>query len=56
MSAEPITLEALAAAFALPPGEPPRRVAKATLADNVPTSADRKLIEGIATKGGRSPV
>lgn len=45
MSAAPLTLEALAAAFALPPGEPPRRVPKATLADNVPTIADRRLIE-----------
>ena len=45
MSAEPYTLEALFAALALPPGEAPRRVPKASLAENVPTAADRKLID-----------
>ena len=45
MSAEPYTIEALFAALALPPGEAPRRVPKATLAENVPTAADRKLID-----------
>ncbi|WP_300974476.1 DUF4391 domain-containing protein [Sphingomonas sp. LHG3406-1] len=46
MKGEPITLEALAAALALPPGPPSRRIAKSTLADFVPTGADRKLIDG----------
>lgn len=46
MTAAPVTLEALTAAFALPPGEPTRRVPKATLAENVPTAADRRLIDG----------
>lgn len=46
MSDSPISLEALVAALALPPGEAPRRVPKATLADHVPTGADRKLIDG----------
>lgn len=45
MSPSPITLDALAAAFTLPPGERPRRVPKATLSDNVPTASDRKLID-----------
>lgn len=46
MTTAPVTLEALAAAFALPPGEPARRVPKASLAENVPTAADRRLIDG----------
>jgi hypothetical protein len=46
MTAAPITIEALVAALALPPGPPPRRVPKASLADNVPTAADRRLIDG----------
>ena len=45
MSAEPITAEALIAAFALPAGPPPRRVPKSSLADNVPTTVDRRLID-----------
>ena len=46
MTGQPITIEALVAAFALPPGPPPRRVPKASLADNVPTAADKRLIDG----------
>ena len=46
MSAKPITIEALIAAFDLPPGPAPRRVPKTTLSDHVPTSADKRLIEG----------
>lgn len=46
MSGPLITLEALFTAFSLPPGGAPRRVPKVTLSDNVPTSADRKLIDG----------
>ena len=46
MTAAPITIEALVAALALPPGPPPRRVPKASLADNVPTAADKRLIDG----------
>src|SRR6187402_2769475 len=46
MSAAPVTIEAPAAALALPPGPPPRRVPKASLADNVPTAADKRLIDG----------
>lgn len=45
MNASPLTLDALLHAFALPPGERPRRVAKATLSDTVPTASDRKLID-----------
>lgn len=45
MSVAQISLEALASAFSLPPGEPPRRVPKATLAEHAPTASDRKLIE-----------
>ncbi|KRC81288.1 DUF4391 domain-containing protein [Sphingomonas sp. Root241] len=46
MSGSPITLETLIGAFALPPGPAPRRVPKASLADNVPTAADKRLIDG----------
>lgn len=46
MSEAPITTEALIAAFHLPPGPAPRRVPKTTLADHVPTSADKRLIDG----------
>jgi hypothetical protein len=46
MSGAPVTLDALVAAFALPPGPAPRRVPKASLADNVPTAGDKRLIEG----------
>lgn len=46
----PISVVALTEAFELPPGEPPRRVPKATLVENVPTAADRRLID---TKLGR---
>ena len=45
MSVAPITSETLIAAFDLPPGPAPRRIAKATLAENVPTAADRRLVE-----------
>lgn len=41
-----ITAEALVAAFDLPLGPTPRRIAKTTLADNVPTAADKRLIDG----------
>ncbi|WP_287850657.1 DUF4391 domain-containing protein [Acidiphilium sp.] len=46
MSGSPVTLDALIAAFALPAHPPPRRVPKASLADNAPTAADRRLIDG----------
>jgi len=46
MTGAPIPIEALVAALALPPGPPPRRVPKASLADNVPTAADKRLIDG----------
>lgn len=46
MSELPITAEEMIAAFDLPPGPPPRRIAKSTLADNVPTAADKRLIDG----------
>lgn len=46
MSERPITAEDLIAAFDLPPGPPPRRIAKSNLADNVPTAADKRLIDG----------
>ena len=46
MTAAPITIEALVAALALPPGPPPRRVPKASLVENVPTAADKRLIDG----------
>jgi hypothetical protein len=46
MSEGGITAEALVAAFDLPPGPPLRRINKATLADNVPTAADKRLIDG----------
>lgn len=46
MSGRPVTLDALIAAFALPAGPPVRRVPKASLADNAPTVADRRLIDG----------
>lgn len=46
MSAAPITTEALIAAFDLPQGPAPRRVPKTTLSDHVPTSADKRLIDG----------
>lgn len=45
MNDAPVTLDALIAAFTLPPGPAPRRVPKASLADNVPTTSDRRLIE-----------
>lgn len=45
MSRAPVTLDMLVAAFALPPGPAPRRVPKASLADNVPTASDKRLIE-----------
>ena len=45
MSAGPYTIEGLSAALALPPREGVRRVRKALLAENVPTTADRKLID-----------
>lgn len=41
----PVTIDAIIAAFALPPGPPPRRVPKASLADNAPTAGDRRLID-----------
>ena len=50
MTKSPLSIMALVDALALPPGEPPRRVPKSTLAENVPTAADRQLIE---TKLGR---
>ena len=40
-----MTAEELISAFALPPGPPPRRVPKATLAEHAPTTADRRLID-----------
>lgn len=46
MTAVPVTIEALVAALALPPAPPTRRVPKASLADNVPTAADKRLIDG----------
>jgi hypothetical protein len=46
MSGPPITIDTLVAAFSLPPGPAPRRVPKASLADNVPTAADKRLIDG----------
>lgn len=46
MTGQPITIEGLVAAFALPPGPAARRVPKASLADNVPTAADKRLIDG----------
>ena len=46
MTGHPITIEGLVAAFALPTGPAARRVPKASLADNVPTTADRRLIDG----------
>lgn len=46
MSGSPITIDTLVAAFALPLGPAPRRVPKASLADNVPTIADKRLIDG----------
>jgi hypothetical protein len=46
MSAASVTIETLIAAFDLPPGSAPRRVPKSTLADHVPTSADKRLVEG----------
>lgn len=45
MSGSPITLERLVGAFALPPGPAPRRVPKASLSDNAPTAADKRLID-----------
>lgn len=45
MTISPITAEDLIAAFALPPGPPPRRVAKSTLADFVPTASDKRLVD-----------
>lgn len=41
-----ITAETLIAAFDLPPGPAPRRIARSTLADNVPTPADKRLVDG----------
>lgn len=46
MTRQPITIEGLIAAFAVPPGPAARRVPKASLADNVPNAADRRLIDG----------
>lgn len=46
MTGLPVTAEDLIAAFDLPPGPPPRRIAKSTLADNVPTAADKRLVDG----------
>lgn len=46
MSGSLITLETLVGAFALPSGPAPRRVPKASFADNVPTAADKRLIDG----------
>ena len=40
-----MTPQDLIAAFALPPGPPPRRVSKASLSDHAPTAADRRLID-----------
>lgn len=45
MSVAPVTADDLIAAFDLPVGPPPRRVAKTTLADNVPTAADKRLVD-----------
>lgn len=45
MSSASVTIDALAAAFALPPGPPPRRVPKTSLADTAPTAGDRRLID-----------
>ena len=45
MSEAPVTIDAIIAAFALPPGPPPRRVPKASLAENAPTAGDRRLID-----------
>ncbi|WP_444609638.1 DUF4391 domain-containing protein [Blastomonas fulva] len=46
MSAPLVTIEALIAAFDLPPGPAPRRVPKSSLADHVSSSADKRLVEG----------
>ena len=45
MIAGPVTIDELVAAFALPPGPPPRRVPKALLAENAPTAGDRRLTD-----------
>ena len=45
MISAPITAEALIAAFDLPPGLPSRRVPKATFADHLPTTTDKRLME-----------
>lgn len=45
MSSSPVTIDMIVAALALPPGPSPRRVPKASLADNAPTTGDRKLID-----------
>jgi hypothetical protein len=45
MSAVPVTIDAIISAFALPPGPQPRRVPKASLADNAPTVGDRRVID-----------
>ena len=46
MNPSPITAEALIAAFVLPLGPAPRRIAKTALADHVPTAADKRLVDG----------
>ena len=46
MNPSPITAEALIAAFELPRGPAPRRIAKIALADHVPTAADKRLVDG----------
>lgn len=45
MTLAPVTAEDLIAAFALPPGPARQRVNKSTVSDNVPTPADRRLVE-----------
>jgi len=45
MNAKPISTDDLIEAFDLPPGPAPRRIAKTTLSDHVPTSADKRLID-----------
>lgn len=45
MNDVPITPETVVAAFALPPGPPPRRVPKTSLAANLTAVADKRLID-----------
>lgn len=45
MTDKPLSLGALTEALAVPRSDPPRRVPKTTLVENVPTAADRRLID-----------